>query len=173
MRLIIAMVAASTVVGSDARAEEEDPGPSPARAATLAAVGTLACMGGLGLAAYADNVPASVAGGAVCTAAPSAGHWYAGASKHATLSSMARGVGVVVLFGGAASRNEEDGDLRDLHAMTAGLGIIAASILIDLASADVAAERARKRRRATVTLAPTRIRTAGGWATGGVLDVRF
>lgn len=68
---------------------------------------------------------------------------------------------------------EDDRDLRDIKAMSVGLGIIATSILIDLASADVAAKRARQRRRTTVTLAPTRIRTADGWATGGVLDVRF
>lgn len=151
--------------------------PEPAKSATTARVAALATtaagFGLMYLAVERDTPPLATAGLVTMIVGPSAGHVYAGESKHALGMSALRLGGLVVFGLGALSVANDAGECFETNcssqrrvtgghvAMAAGGLIVLGSAIYDIYDAGRAAERTNAKHAASIRLAPTMVSANG------------
>jgi hypothetical protein len=161
---------------------EAPPIKNPGTATALALGGTLVGWVMI-LSAREGNEGLALAGLAVATIGPSAGHFYAGETGHALGTSLLRTAAVGAFFAGLVSLFEEsECDFEDVCKDDSGKaaallwgGLISFSVLTayDLMDAGAAARRTNNRHQRTLMFTPTLLPTHAGPVPAVSLTGRF
>jgi hypothetical protein len=187
--LLLALVL--VIVSHRAAAAETDTPPArkkPGEAAMRSLAGTFLCGAGAGLSVAmlsaggdrdADDRPMRTPGAvigavsaAVCVVGPSAGHFYAGESGRAWISSGVRAGGLVLLAAGLPGTFTDSRDDNNRALVTAGLVVVGGSMLYGIIDGPRAVGRHNRRLR-DLQVTPIAIRARDGWTTGGAVSLSF
>jgi hypothetical protein len=146
---------------------------SESTATGLAVIGPLGGIGLIATSAATDQVGVGLAGLVLFAIGPSLGHVYAGAYKHAAISSGLRALGLAAMSVLLAAVGDSEGDPSDVAVGVGitGVFVIIGTTAVDIMTADNAARAANAR---AFSIAPTVVPSAsGGLAPGLAVRGRF